>query len=63
LIIARLVRGDAPITDLTIAEETPIGRPGQPNEGPPALLFHACDGSSYLSGPVLHPNGSTIVNG
>lgn len=44
-------------------ENTPMGRPGQPNEVAPAFLFLACEDSSYMSGQVLHPNGGTIVNG
>ena len=44
-------------------KNTPMGRPGQPNEVAPAFLFLACDDSSYMSGQVLHPNGGTIVNG
>ena len=44
-------------------ENTPMGRPGQPNEVAPAFLFLACDDASYMSGQVLHPNGGTIVNG
>lgn len=47
----------------TFGEDTPIGRPGQPNEVAPAFLFLACEDSSYMSGQVLHPNGGTIVNG
>ncbi|WEK45725.1 MAG: SDR family oxidoreductase [Candidatus Andeanibacterium colombiense] len=44
-------------------ENTPMGRPGEPNEVAPAFLFLACEDSSYMSGQVLHPNGGTIVNG
>lgn len=44
-------------------EQTPMGRPGQPNEVAPAFLFLACEDASYMSGQVLHPNGGTIVNG
>jgi NAD(P)-dependent dehydrogenase (short-subunit alcohol dehydrogenase family) len=44
-------------------EDTPMARPGQPNEVAPAFLFLACEDSSYMSGQVLHPNGGTIVNG
>jgi NAD(P)-dependent dehydrogenase (short-subunit alcohol dehydrogenase family) len=47
----------------TFGENTPIGRPGQPNEVAPAFLFLACEDASYMSGQVLHPNGGTIVNG
>ncbi|MEO5973270.1 MAG: SDR family oxidoreductase [Sphingomicrobium sp.] len=44
-------------------QDTPMGRPGQPNEVAPAFLFLACEDSSYISGQVLHPNGGIIVNG
>lgn len=44
-------------------QNTPMGRPGQPNEVAPAFLFLACEDSSYMSGQVLHPNGGIIVNG
>lgn len=47
----------------TFGENTPMGRPGQPNEVAPSFLFLACEDSSYMSGQVLHPNGGTIVNG
>ncbi len=45
----------------TFGENTPMGRPGQPNEVAPCFLFLACQDSSYMSGQVLHPNGGTIV--
>jgi NAD(P)-dependent dehydrogenase (short-subunit alcohol dehydrogenase family) len=41
--------------------QAPMGRAGQPNEVAPALLFLACEDSSYLTGQVLHPNGGMIV--
>ena len=44
-------------------EDTPMGRPGEPNEVAPAFLFLACNDSSYMSGQVLHPNGGIVVNG
>jgi NAD(P)-dependent dehydrogenase (short-subunit alcohol dehydrogenase family) len=47
----------------TFGKDTPMGRPGQPNEVAPAFLFLACEDSSYMSGQVLHPNGGIIVNG
>ena len=49
--------------DEAFRRETPMGRPGQPNEVAPAFLFLACEDCSYMSGQVLHPNGGTIVNG
>lgn len=45
----------------TFGQNTPMGRPGQPNEVAPSFLFLACEDSSYMSGQVLHPNGGTIV--
>ncbi|MXP10623.1 SDR family oxidoreductase [Pseudoblastomonas halimionae] len=42
-------------------KDTPMGRPGEPNEVAPAFLFLACEDSSYMSGQVLHPNGGIIV--
>jgi NAD(P)-dependent dehydrogenase (short-subunit alcohol dehydrogenase family) len=44
-------------------KNTPMGRPGQPNEVAPSFLFLACEDSSYMSGQVLHPNGGTVVGG
>lgn len=37
--------------------DTPLKRPGQPNEVAPSFLFLACEDSSYITGSVLHPNG------
>jgi len=37
--------------------DTPMKRPGQPNEVAPSYLFLACEDSSYITGSVLHPNG------
>jgi NAD(P)-dependent dehydrogenase (short-subunit alcohol dehydrogenase family) len=55
--------GSPPEKMASFGEDTPMGRPGQPNEVAPAFLFLACEDSSYMSGQVLHPNGGTIVNG
>lgn len=42
---------------------TPMQRPGQPDEVAPCYVFLASEGASYMSGQVLHPNGGRIVNG
>ena len=55
--------GSSPEKLKTFGEDTPMGRPGQPNEVAPAFLFLACEDSSYMSGQVLHPNGGEVVNG
>ena len=55
--------GASPEKLKTFGEDTPMGRPGQPNEVAPAFLFLACEDSSYMSGQVLHPNGGHVVNG
>ena len=56
--------GGKPPEDIPdFGKDTPMGRPGQPNEVAPAFLFLACDDASYMTGQVLHPNGGEIVNG
>lgn len=44
-------------------KNTPMGRPGQPDEVAPCFIFLASEDASYMTGQVLHPNGGTIVNG
>jgi NAD(P)-dependent dehydrogenase (short-subunit alcohol dehydrogenase family) len=53
--------GASPEKVKEFGKNTPMGRPGQPNEVAPSFLFLACEDSSYMSGQVLHPNGGTIV--
>jgi NAD(P)-dependent dehydrogenase (short-subunit alcohol dehydrogenase family) len=43
--------------------DTPLGRPGQPEEVAPCYVFLASQDSSYMSGQILHPNGGEIING
>lgn len=42
---------------------TPMKRPGQPDEVAPAYVYLASSDASYVSGQVLHVNGGTVVNG
>ncbi len=43
--------------------DTPMGRPGQPEEVAPAFVFLASAAdSSYITGQVIHVNGGEIVN-
>lgn len=43
-------------------KNTPMKRPGQPNEVAPAFLFLACEDSSYMTGQVLHPDGGDTTS-
>jgi NAD(P)-dependent dehydrogenase (short-subunit alcohol dehydrogenase family) len=43
--------------------DTPMKRPGQPEEVANCYVFLASEDSSYISGQVLHPNGGEVVNG
>ncbi len=44
-------------------KDTPMKRPGQPEEVAGCYVFLASDEASYMSGQVLHPNGGQVVNG
>ena len=44
-----------------LADETPLGRVGTPEEAAAAIAFLAGDESSYLTGQVLCPNGGLVV--
>lgn len=45
----------------SFGEGATLGRPGQPNEVAPSMLFLACDDASYMTGHVLHPDGGAAV--
>ncbi len=45
----------------TFGQDSPMGRPGQPEEVAPSYVFLASADSSYMSGQVLHPNGGEVV--
>jgi len=47
----------------SFGKSAPLGRPGQPNEVAPSMLFLACEDSSYITGQVLHPNGGDLIGG
>ncbi len=44
-------------------KDTPMGRPGQPEEVAPSYVFLASQDASYISGQTIHPNGGQVVNG
>ncbi|NEX46488.1 SDR family oxidoreductase [Pseudotabrizicola algicola] len=47
----------------SFGQNVPLGRPGQPNEVAPCILFLACQDSSYITGQTLHPNGGELIGG
>ncbi len=47
----------------TFGSDTPMKRPGQPEELAPAYVYLASEDSSYMSGQILHVNGGKVVNG
>jgi NAD(P)-dependent dehydrogenase (short-subunit alcohol dehydrogenase family) len=49
--------GQPPEEIKDFGKDSPMGRPGQPNEVAPSFLFLACDDSTYMTGQVLHPDG------
>jgi len=44
-----------------LAEESPLGRIGTPEEAAEVIAFLASEGSSYLTGQVVCPNGGMIM--
>jgi len=46
----------------TFGADTPMGRPGQPEEVATCFVFLASEDSSYITGQFLHPNGGEPVN-
>ncbi|MED4403151.1 SDR family oxidoreductase [Metabacillus fastidiosus] len=47
----------------TFGGDTPMARPGQPEELAPSYVFLASDDSSYITGQMIHVNGGKIING
>ena len=54
--------GQPPEDVKDFGKDTPMGRPGQPNEVAPAFLFLACEDASYMTGQVLHPDGGDTTS-
>lgn len=42
--------------------DTPLGRPGQPNEVAPAYLFLASEDGRYVTGQTIHINGGDLTS-
>jgi NAD(P)-dependent dehydrogenase (short-subunit alcohol dehydrogenase family) len=54
--------GQPPEKVKDFGKDTPMGRPGQPNEVAPSFLFLACEDASYMTGQVLHPDGGEYTS-
>jgi len=50
-------------TVATFGADTPMKRPGQPDEVAGAVAFLASEDAGYISGQTIHVNGGTVVNG
>ena len=46
---------------VALADETPLGRIGSPNEAAAAIAFLASDEASFITGQVLAPNGGFVI--
>lgn len=44
-----------------LAEETPLGRIGRPEEAAKAILFLASPAADFITGQVLQPNGGIVI--
>jgi 3-oxoacyl-[acyl-carrier protein] reductase len=45
----------------TLAEQTPLGRVGMPEDVARSILFLASDGADFITGQVLSPNGGLVI--
>ncbi|MBD5085315.1 MAG: SDR family oxidoreductase [Clostridiales bacterium] len=54
---ANLTRSDM----AALADETPLGRIGTPEEAAAAIAFLASDEASFITGQVLAPNGGFVI--
>ena len=47
----------------SFGSNTPLGRPGQPDEVAPSIIFLASEDASYITGQAIHVNGGRVING
>jgi NAD(P)-dependent dehydrogenase (short-subunit alcohol dehydrogenase family) len=45
----------------SIGTDTPMRRAGQPFEMAPAYVYLASEGSTYVTGEILHVNGGSFI--
>ena len=56
-----MMAGFSPEDKQALAEETPVGRLGSPEEMARTLLFLAGEESGYITGQVLGQNGGLVI--
>ena len=56
-----MMSGFTPQEKADLAQDTPVGRLGRPEEVADALLFLASDKAGYITGQVLGQNGGLAV--
>lgn len=61
VIVTDMTRGLGPQALQELAEETPIGRLGTPEDVAGCVSFLCSDAGSYLTGQVLAPNGGLVI--
>ncbi len=61
VIETNMVSSFSPEDLAALAEETPLGRLGRPEEVARAILFLVSDDASYITGQVISPNGGLVV--
>ena len=57
----RMMEGFSEETLKNLAEETPLGRIGEPEEAAAAIFFLAGDEASFITGQVLGVNGGMVI--
>lgn len=56
-----MIAGLGEETLMQVAEETPMGRLGSPEEGAAAVSWLASEQSSFVTGQVISPNGGLVI--
>ena len=47
--------------EIIAGKNTPVGRPGRPDEVAAAIAFLACESASYITGQMIVVDGGNVV--